>query len=147
MSAEERRLSYTQARDHFRTVLDDAKAGLMPRIGRERDHGRFVVLDGDLHRQDLAATIKANARVLAEGGGWAVVLPGLPVHGDGATFEEAIGDTIDALREYAADWDDHLRTAPNHAEHRQLVHLVQLSDDDQLREWLLAADDAAFAAR
>jgi len=145
MSAQEQ-LSYTQARDHFRDVLDSAKAGLMPRIGRERDHGRFVVLDGDLHRQDLAATVEANARVLAEGGGWAVVLPGVPVHGDGATFEEAVGDVLDALREYAADWDDHLRLASNHAQHRRLVQLVQLSDDAQLREWLLAADDAMLAA-
>lgn len=147
MSAEQHPLSYTQARDHFRAVLDDAKAGLMPRILRDRDRGRFVVLDGDLHREDLAATVKANARVLAEGGGWAVVLPGLPAHGDGATFEEAVDDTIDALREYAADWDDHLRLAPNHAHHRRLVQLVQLSSDDQLRQWVLAADDAGLAGR
>lgn len=30
-----------------------------------------------------------------------------------------------------------LRLAPNHAQHRDVVELVELSDDDQFRDWLL----------
>jgi hypothetical protein len=43
---------------------------------------------------------------------------------------------IDALREYADDWQDHLYNVPNHADNWGLVHLIALSSDDQLREWL-----------
>jgi hypothetical protein len=40
---------------------------------------------------------------IAEGEGGAVIPPGLPVHGDGETFDEAINDALVALREYAGD--------------------------------------------
>jgi hypothetical protein len=65
-----------------------------------------------------------------------VFIPGTPVAADGATFDEAIEEMIDALREYAEDWTDHLRLAPNHRDHWGLVQLVSLCDDGQLTEWL-----------
>lgn len=61
----------------------------------------------------------------------------LPVHGDAPSFDEALDDAIVALRDYAEDWNERLRLAPNHAQHRDVVVLVELSDDDQLRDWLL----------
>ncbi|MGR6924142.1 hypothetical protein ACU635_58600 [[Actinomadura] parvosata] len=64
-------------------------------------------------------------------------IPGLPIAADGPTVHEAVTELIGALREYADDWHDHLRDAPNHRENRELVRLVGLSDDDQLREWLM----------
>ena len=42
-----------------------------------------------------------------------------------------------ALREYAEDWNERLRLTPNHAPHRSVVALIELSDDVQLRDWLL----------
>lgn len=145
MSAELSYPSYSRARDHLRDVLDSAQRGLMPRI--DRDRSRFVVLDADTHRRDLAEEVTANARVLPEGGGWAVILPDLPVHGDGISFDDALADVIDALREYAEDWNLRLHRAPNHATHRKLVQLVQLSSDEQLREWLLEGDAGVAVAR
>jgi hypothetical protein len=59
------------------------------------------------------------------------------VAADGATFEEAIREMVDALREYAEDWQDHLLGAPNHRENWPLVQLISLSDDDQLGAWLV----------
>ena len=44
---------------------------------------------------------------------------------------------VDALREYSNDWQDHLLDAPNHRENWGLVQLIALSDDDQLRAWLV----------
>jgi len=41
----------------------------------------------------------AQATVVAEGGGWSAVLPGLTVHGEGETFEQAIDDLLEALRD------------------------------------------------
>ena len=127
--------SYTAARTNFRAVLDAASAGLVTTL--DRDDDRFVVVPAEQLRAQLAALRPARAEVVQEGGGWAVILPGLPVHGDAATFDEALDDAILALREYAEDWNEQLRLAPNHARHRDVVELVELSDDEQLRDWLL----------
>jgi len=73
----------------------------------------------------------------------------VPVHGDAETFDEAIDDLINALREYAEDWNTRLHRARNHQQQRSLVELVELSDDVQLRDWLLSRDttlDAGPAA-
>lgn len=78
------------------------------------------------------------AQIVRECGGWSVFIPGWPVAADGRTFDEAIEEMIQALREYAQDWQDRLSDAPNHLGNRGLVQLVGLSDDDQLREWLTA---------
>lgn len=127
--------SFTNARTNFRAVLDAARAGLVTTV--ERDHDRFVVVPADQQRDLLVSLRPANAQVVQEGGGWAVILPGLPVHGDADTFDAALDDAIEALREYAEDWNDRLHLAPNHAQHQAIVTIVELSDDDQLRDWLL----------
>ncbi len=56
---------------------------------------------------------------------------------DGASFDDAIDEMIDALREYAEDWQDHLLDAPNHRDNWGLVQLISLSDDEQLHDWLV----------
>ena len=127
--------SYTAARTQFRAVLDAASAGLVTTLCRDDD--RFVVVPAEQLRAQLADLRPAQAEVVQEGGGWAVILPGLPIHGDASSFDEAVDDAMVALREYAADWNERLRLAPNHAQHRDVVELVELSDDDQLRDWLL----------
>lgn len=58
---------------------------------------------------------------------------------DGATFDEAITEMIEALREYADDWQERLLNAPNHRENWGLVQLISLSDDDQLTDWLVGS--------
>lgn len=131
--------SFSDARSNFKGVLDSADSGALTYIDREGS--RYVVALADFQRPLLASHLRSNAQVIAEGGGWVVLLPGLPVHGDGETFDEAIADAIDALREYAEDWNDHLRSAPNHAPNRGVVELVELSTDEQLREWLVASPE------
>ena len=44
-----------------------------------------------------------------------------------------------SLREYAQDWQDRLLDTPNHRDNWGLVQLIGLSDDEQLREWLVGA--------
>jgi predicted RNase H-like HicB family nuclease len=133
--------SFTVARNNLRGVLDAAHRGLVTTVTRDKE--RFVVLSADSLGEQLRRLLPSRAVVVAEGGGWAALIPDVPVHGDAATFDEAIDDLMTALREYAEDWNDRLHTAPNHARHRSLVQLVELSDDAQLREWLLGAPDAA----
>ena len=52
---------------------------------------------------------------------------------DGATVDEALDEMVEAMREYADDWTERLLTAPNHARNWDLVQLIDLSHDDQLR--------------
>jgi hypothetical protein len=48
-----------------------------------------------------------------------------------------IDETVDALREYAADWQGRLLDAPGHRDLWGLVQLISLSDDSHLRDWLV----------
>lgn len=129
--------SYSEARTNLRALLDAARTGRMSTLDRDRE--RYAVIDARVLLRTLTRLRPANAVVVAEGGGWAVILPGVPVAGDGRTLDEAVDDLIDGLREYAEDWNDHLVDAPNHRDSWPLVQLVELSSDDQLREWVLAS--------
>jgi predicted RNase H-like HicB family nuclease len=77
--------------------------------------------------------------VVSEAGGWSVFISGLPVAADGATFDEAVTEMIEALREYADDWQERLLDSPNHRENWGLVQLVSLSSDEQLHDWIVGA--------
>ncbi|MDQ3643314.1 MAG: prevent-host-death protein [Actinomycetota bacterium] len=129
--------SYTAARSNLRSLLDAAHAGQVTTLARDRE--RYAVVDAGILRDGLTRLLPSRAVVTAEGGGWSAVMPGLPVAGDGDTFDVAVDDLIDALRDYAEDWNERLLHAPNHRGNWVLVQLVELSTDDQLRSWLLGA--------
>ena len=97
---------------------------------------RAAVVDADRLRHFLVSVRPARAEVVAEGGGWSILLPGLPIAADGETFDEVLNDTVSALREYAEDWADHLRHASNHEQNWSLIQIIDLSTDEQLRDWL-----------
>src|SRR4051795_8531318 len=123
--------SFSEARSKLRCVLDAARDGLVTTV--IRDNQRFVVVAADALAQDLRRLLPSQAVVVAEGGGWAAYIPGVPVHGDADTLDAAIDDLIAALREYD-DGKNHLLPAPTHpAHHRILVDLVHPSDE-QLRD-------------
>jgi predicted RNase H-like HicB family nuclease len=98
-----------------------------------------AVVDVERLRRSLASVAPSRATVVAEAGGWSVFIPGLPVAADGGTFDEAVTEMIVALREYAEDWQERLLDIPNHRDDWCLVQLISLSDDDQLREWLVGS--------
>lgn len=127
--------SYTEARAHLKDLLDAADQGRVATV--RRDGGYAAVVDADRLRHALTFICTAKAEVVAEGGGWSAFFPGLPIAADGATFDEAIDELMDALREYAEDWQDRLLNAPNHRDNWGLVQLISLSDDAQLRQWLV----------
>jgi predicted RNase H-like HicB family nuclease len=129
--------SYTDARTHLKDLLDAAEKGRVATI--RRDHARTAVVDVVRLQHVLVAMSQPRAHVVAESGGWSVFIPGLPVAADGATFDEAITEMIASLREYAEDWQDRLLDTPNHRDNWGLVQLIGLSDDTQLREWLVGA--------
>jgi predicted RNase H-like HicB family nuclease len=129
--------SYTDARAHLKDLLDAAERGRVATV--RRDVAITAVVDVARLRHFLASLIPSHAEVVAEAGGWSVFIPGLPVAADGGTFDEAIMEMIDALREYAEDWQDRLLDSPNHRENWGLVQLISLSDDQQLHDWLVGA--------
>jgi len=135
--------SYTEARNQLRRVLDAAHQGLITIV--TRDNERFVVSSAEARSAELRRLLPSSTVVAQEGGGWAAFLPGVPVHGDAGSFDGAIADLVAALREYAEDWNDRLHAARNHVQHRSLVELVELSDDEQLRNWLVATEQPAEA--
>jgi len=53
-----------------------------------RKSERYAVVDAARLLNMLMEVRPARAVVVAEGGGWAALLPGLPVHGDGDTSLE-----------------------------------------------------------
>jgi hypothetical protein len=136
--------TFTSARNNLRGVLDAARRGVVTTVTRDKE--RFVVLSADDLGEQLRRLLPSHAVVVAEGGGWAAFIPGVPVHGDADSFDDAITDLIDALRDYAEDWNDRLHATPNHAQHRSLVELVEFSDDAQLRQWLLGDQATPGAA-
>lgn len=125
--------SYTDARAHFKEVLDQAASGTAVTVRRESVTA--VVLDVGRLRHFLASVTSPRPQMVAEADGWTAFIPGLPVAGAGGTLDAAVADMTDALREYAEDWI-RLQHAPNHRDNWGLVQLVNLSDDDQLRQWI-----------
>lgn len=132
--------TFTDARARLRDLLDSAHSGRVTTMARDRE--RFAVVDATILREQLSKVRPSNAAVAAEGGGWSAYLPGVPVHGEGENLDAALDDLIEALREYADDWNNRLKDAANHRENWALVTLVELSDDDQLRQWIVAPQAA-----
>lgn len=129
--------NYSDARAHLKDLLDAAQRGRPATVRRAQN--RAAIVDAELLRQLLAARIPIRAEIVEEAGGWSVYIPGLPIGADALTFDEAIIETVDALREYALDWQERLLDVPNHRGNWALVQLVTLSDDDQLRDWLVGS--------
>jgi len=126
--------TFNEARSHLKDVLDAAGEGRPVTV--VRDACRLAVVDASRLRAQLAALPGIKVEAVAEAGGWSLFVPGVPVAADGASFDEAADEMVAALREYADDWAERLRLAPNHAANWALVQLVGLSDDDQLRAWV-----------
>lgn len=126
--------SASAARINLKELLDAAGEGRPATVRRDRQ--RLAVVDVNRLLHTLHQGGVPLAVLVAEAGGWSAFFPGLPVSASGNTLDEAVDDLVLAMREYADDWNDHLRLAPNHADHWALVQLVDLSTDEQLRDWV-----------
>ncbi len=128
-------LSYTDTRNRLKEVLDTADGGVP--IGVERHGHRVVLMDlARLHELLADSPRLHRPQAVAEADGWSVFLPDTPIAADGADLDEATEEFVVALREYAQDWVERLRFAPNHAQHWPLVHFVSLSSDADLAGWV-----------
>lgn len=132
-------VSYSDARTHLKDLLDAADEGRAATVARE--DRRIAVVQVEQLRSLLSAAVPAPVAV-PENGGWSLIMPGLPVAADGVDLDEALDELIIALREYSEDWNVRLRLAPNHRANWRLVQLVDLSNDDQLRAWIVGTEAA-----
>jgi hypothetical protein len=126
--------SASAARIKFKDVLDASSQGRAVTI--QRAHEVFAVVPMEDLRASLAASIRPRTEVAVENGVWVGAVPGLPIAAEGEDLDDLAAELVQALREYAQDWDDRLRRFPNHQQNRPLVQLVRLSTDDQLANWL-----------
>ena len=103
-------------------------------------HGSSVVVMDVARPAEFLADLPRLRRpeAVAEAGGWSVFLPGTPIAADGADLDEAAEEFVAALREYAEDWIERLRFAPNHVQHWPLVHFVSLISDAEMIGWIRA---------
>ncbi len=129
---------FTQARESLKAILDSSERGGLSTISRP-DRAPAAVVNGENLRRFLSSSVAPNVQVVNEDGAWAVFMPGQPFAAEATDLAEALADFVDALRDYAEDWEDHLHGAPNHRENWALVQLVGLSTDEQLTAWLTGA--------
>lgn len=126
---------FDEARAHLKDLLDAAAVGRAAVIERSSRTTAFV--DRDLLVEQLRRLLAADFQLAADGDRWLAAVAGTPVAGEGDTADESVDDLIDALRDYAEDWGERLRHAPNHRSAWPLVQLVDLSEDDELHAWIV----------
>lgn len=129
--------SVSAARDNIKHILDAAERGQV--VSVERNAHRSAVVDAERLRTFFLGAVPSNAEIVHEDGAWVITMPGRPIAAEAASYDEALTETVDALREYAADWNERLLTAPNHQHNWGLVQLISYSTDEQLRDWLTRA--------
>ena len=105
---------FSVARTNLKPTLDTARNGRLVTGTRGQDVS--AVVSAGKVREFLAVTVPSRARVIYEDGACVVFIPGLAVAAEASTFDEAIAEMLDGLRDYAEDGDSHLAGAPNHAE-------------------------------
>jgi antitoxin of RelE/RelB toxin-antitoxin system len=132
--------AFSEARSKLKHVYDDVERGNVAVIER-RGSKPAVVWDRDDLAALLAERFPMDPQVSFDDGSVAMWLPNLPVHAEGASFDEAAEVLIDALGDYAELWEDQLRHAPNHKAKRGWILQVQLcgNDRDQIRRLLFDA--------
>ncbi|WP_305780034.1 prevent-host-death protein [Nocardia nova] len=127
------------AREHFSDMLNTAERGNVAVVTRKGKDSALVEV-GRL-RWLLAHIIRPHEpQVVRENDNWVAYLPGLPLAVEERDFNTAVEALIEAMREYTDDWQDHLHAAINHRGNVDFVQFVELSTDEQLREWLTAAE-------
>ncbi|MFE3753652.1 prevent-host-death protein [Nocardia tengchongensis] len=135
----ERFNSMNSAREHFAKMLTVAEAGNVAVVSRKGKDSALVEV-GRL-RWLLSHIIRVHEpQVVRENENWVAYLPGLPLAVEESDLDTAVDALIEAMREYTADWQDHLHAAVNHRQNVDFVQFVELSTDEQLREWLTAAE-------
>lgn len=128
------------ARNAIGEIYNTAERHLAVAITRENDAPVAVIRQDHLKKALQALCLLEPQVRFSSDGQVSMWLDGLPVSGQGETFDAAGQEIIDSLREYARTWVEDLRDYPNHKHRWDVVNLVLLSDDDEMRAFLFGDD-------
>ena len=117
-----------EARDHLSELMDRAENGGVAVVRRRSP---MVLVEREVLDSALATQFPFDVKASVTEGQTALWMDGLPVHGIGDSYDAAEDDFLDALVEYAEDWMEELRFAPNHRENRPLVDRVLMYAGDR----------------
>ena len=127
----------SDARSHMTDLTDAAMSGRP--VSYARDGRQVAAVDADRLRDSLTKLHPARAEVFQEDGAVGIAISELGLAVEGATYADALAEMVIALREYAADWSDHLLNAPNHANNWGVVQIIAVSTEEHLTDWVRAA--------
>jgi antitoxin (DNA-binding transcriptional repressor) of toxin-antitoxin stability system len=127
----------SDARSHLPQLTDAAISGRP--VSFARDGRQVAAVDADRLHDALAKLHPARTEVFQEDGAVGIAISDLGLAVEGTTFAAAVNEMVVALREYAADWTDHLLNAPNHANNWGVVQIIALSTDEELASWVRGA--------
>jgi len=129
----------TEARAQLPALLEKVRGGRWQLIGR-RGRPEVVVAEAGEIESLLAPAFRFHPEVDIDAGDVGVFLHELDIHGVGVTLDDALVDLADAMLEYAEDWVDHLRHAPNHAPRAGYVRRIEIAGDAEGVVTMLNAD-------
>lgn len=132
--------SISAARSAISEIYNTAERHLAVAITRENDAPIAVIRQDHLKKALQALCLLEPQVRFSSDGAVSMWLDGLPVSGEGESFDVAGQDLIDSLRQYAKTWIEDLRDYPNHKNRWDVVNLVLLSNDDEMRAFLFGDD-------
>ena len=132
--------SISAARSAISEIYNTAERNLAVGITRENDVPVAVIRQDHLKKALRALCLLEPQVRFSSDGAVSMWLVGLPVSGQGESFDAAGQDLIDSLRDYAKTWIEELRDYPNHKNRWDVVNLVLLSNDDEMRVFLFGDD-------
>ena len=128
------------ARDDIGQIYSTVERHLVVGISRGNDAPVAVIRRDDL-KKALRALCPLDPQVrFSEEGHVSMWIDDLPVSSQGENLEETEQGLIEALRDYAETWVEDLKEYPNHKHRWDVVNLILLSDDDELRAFLFGTD-------
>ena len=132
--------SISAARSAIREIYNTVEGHLAVAITRENDAPVAVIRQDHLKKALQALCLLEPQVRFASDGTVSMWLDGLPVNSEGESFDAAGQGLIDSLRDYTKTWVEDLRDYPNHKNRWDVVNLVLLSNDNEMRAFLFGDD-------
>lgn len=141
-------VQFTWAKAHLSAVYDEVDDGHGVRVMRRHKSRPLALVGAD----DLAALLAVthpftSTLSCGDDGQVAVWLDEFAIYGRGDDVDAALDDLLDEVDTYLAEWEEHLRHAPDHAQRAWWVRRLQLAADRDARRALLTPSKDAPAGR
>lgn len=137
-------VGYSEAKAGFSGIVRRATHGHSPVVLERQRGGREGVVLVD--RDDLAEALddhRLETEVFIEDGRYSISLEEFGLHGTGSSFDEAVADLLEAVREYADNYFAQLefyRRTPNRAKHYLPLLRFRATPADRQVDLLLETD-------